>query len=486
MIFENRFSSRKLGSITSQIETGTKDKIPGDQKLTENSLAIIETHLVEADDDAIASMALNSPDEILSVERNCVVHSMAIPNDPLLQSNIGINLIGASKAWDISRDTKAVVAVIDTGVDLSHEDLSKNIWVNSAELNGLPGVDDDHNGYIDDINGWGFPEKSNDPTPGAYDGSDHGTHIAGIIGASANNKIGVAGIAWSTKMMALRVFSKTRNDAATSDIIESIYYAVNNGAQIINCSWGAEQTPSQAELDAYGFAESRGVLVVAAAGNDAKDASTYTPASISSVLAVGSFNSKFQMSSFSNFGSSVSVLAPGGDLMTSFGTGIDEEIFSTLPSNSYGYKRGTSSSAPFVSGLAALIKSILPQIDSQGLRELIKSGGDLVSIKKLGVTRTYSFINAPKTLNLAVQVSAKNPTCSNNCSLSGGADLSSTLSPSVTKFGGGGCSSFKNSDGAKSAASSGWDLFFLFSAFAPGLISRLVKALSKKKPQIFT
>lgn len=477
-IFLGGVTSRKIGFINTLKSSNSQEKVAND-----SGLSAIETHFLEIDDFDVQSLSLSTDGEILSVERNCYVHAMAIPSDPLTSSNIGLNLISAPKAWDIAHDSQAVVAVIDTGVDLAHEDLTANLWKNTAELRGLAGVDDDQNGYVDDIYGWGFHEKTADPSPGNYDGADHGTHVAGIIGAAGGNGLGTTGVAWSVKIMPLRVFSKTANDAATSDIIESIYYAVNNGAQIINCSWGAEQSPSQAELDAYKYADSKGVLVVAAAGNDSKDASLYTPAVIASVLAVGSINSQLQMSSFSNFGETVSVLAPGGDVVTSFGTGINEQIFSSLPGNSYGFKRGTSASAPFVSGLAALIKSILPKIDAQNLKSLIKNSGDFISVKKQGVASSYSFLNAQKALAQAVQIGTKNPNCSDNCVLSGSTNFSSTLSPVITKFGGGGCSGFKAADDSKSAASSPWDLAFLFSVFTPALIAnykKIVRYLIKK------
>jgi subtilisin family serine protease len=439
----------------------------------------IETFLAETYSDS-ALRELLATEGVLSVEKNCWIHSMALPNDPDISKNIGLSFIRASGAWSVISKSDVVVAVSDTGVDISHHDLQDNIWQNTAELNGLPGVDDDQNGFIDDINGWGFPEGSNDPSPGTYEGADHGTHVAGIIGSVGNNNTGSAGVAWSVKLMPLRAFKKSIDDAALSDLISSVYYAVNNGAQIVNCSWGAEGAPTQAEIDVFAYAESKGVLIVAAAGNESKNVSLYSPASISTVLAVGSINSRRELSSFSSYGLKIGVLAPGGDVVTTFGTGIDERIYSTVTGGGYDYKVGTSISAPFVTGVAALVKTLLPQITPKNMIQLLREAGDLASIRTGGVNVNYSILNAEKAVVFAQQVSQVNPNCSDNCIQSGTLDFSSTGAAAITHFGGGGCALFKQ-DGFKSAGTSPWDLSFIISALIPLLIDHLRKRTRRQK-----
>lgn len=443
--------------------------IPAENLYQKSSKKLISTHVAQLENESALEGLKNNP-QVLSIEPDCMVHIYALPNDPLAEANIGFKSINAPGAWDIRHETGVIVAVPDTGIDISHPDLAANIWTNLAELNGRPGVDDDGNGFVDDINGWAFPENSSDVTPGNYEESGHGTHVAGIIGAVGNNGIGTSGVAWAVKIMPIRVFKKSSNEAALSDLISSIYYAVNNGAQIINCSWGSEQAPSQAELDAFSLAEQKGVLIVAAAGNTAKDAKNFSPASISTVISIGSMNSRFELSTFSNFGKTVKILAPGGDIPTSFGVGLDEKIFSTLPGNSYGELRGTSVAAPFVAGGAALVKALLPKLSAAGLRALLFDGGDIINLRTDQVSHSYSRLNLLKLFSLTKQVATQNPNCVENCAQAGLAELASLSQTGIAKFGGGGCSTTSLQTNAK-AAGSAWDLAFLLSGFV-GFIAR--------------
>lgn len=420
---------------------------------------------------------IKNDSSVLSVEPNCYFRSFSLPNDPEYEKNVGFNLINLPQAWSYATSSSVVVAVPDMGVDISHPDLSDNIWKNQKELEGTSGVDDDGNGYVDDFHGWGFPENNNDVTPGNFEGSGHGTHVAGIIGAVGNNNLGVTGVVWKIKLMPLRIFRKNIDLATTEDIIKSIYYAVDNGAQIINCSWGAEQKPSLAEKDAYAFAESKGVFVVAAGGNSSKDVSNYSPASINSVLAVGSINSLFELSTFSSHGFKIELLAPGGDEKSNYGFGIDEEIYSTTLGG-YGYRRGTSVSTPFVSGVAALVKSFLPMIQPSEMIRLLKEGGDKLTIKVAGNEYQYTKLNAEKTLSLAFSTSLTQPDCKTNCAYSS-ANLNPVANnslPAPVKFGGG-CSlqtvHTRN-------ASAGWDVAFLISFFFPSAISRFRRLRRRK------
>ena len=469
--FHSDFEARKLGSSKYLSK-------PKNEKIAMSVDPAVEVYHIKSPVYSLEKLASTSG-KILSVEQNCVIHSFALPNDPQVSRNLGLSLINAPKAWDVAKKSNAIVAIIDTGVEVDHPDLSSNIWQNTAELNGQPGVDDDKNGYVDDISGWGSPEHDADITSGNYEGADHGTHVAGIVGAIGNNGFGTSGVLWSAKLMPLRVFKKNANEATTADIIEAIYYAVNNGAQVINCSWGAEQTPSKAERDAYNYAENNGVLVVAAAGNEAKDASTFSPASIPTVFAVGSMNSKSQLSTFSNYGNSISILAPGGDQKTSFGTGEDEEIFSTISSGQFGFKRGTSTSAPYVSGVAALVRAILPKISPKNLRDLLKATGQKVQVKKQGLFISYPGLDAFTAVSMAASIAVNNPACSDNCILSGTANLSSAAPAMISRFGGGGCSAQNLENKTKDSATASADLAFILSAFAHLAVVNLKKFLKK-------
>lgn len=269
-------------------------------------------------------------------------------------------------AWSEAQGEGVTVAIIDTGIDITHEDLSQNIWQNSGEIpdNGL---DDDMNGYIDDIKGWNFFDDNNK----VYEDNSaseewHGTHIAGIIAGVKDNEEGIAGVAPQSKIMPLKVFSD--GTAYTSDIIEAISYAEAMGAKIVNCSFGGtDENPALREA-----IEASDMIFVTAAGNSQIDidANPVYPASYNStnIITVSSINKDGVLSAFSNYGeSTVDVAAPG------------ENILSTLPNNMYGYTSGTSMAAAFVSGEAALILEQYGEITPDEIKEKIISTSDRLS-----------------------------------------------------------------------------------------------------------
>jgi subtilisin family serine protease len=277
--------------------------------------------------------------------------------------------IGMPDAWMHSTgDRRVTVAVIDTGVDYYHPDLADNVWSNPKEIPGN-GLDDDGNGYIDDVHGYDFVSGDGDP----MDDHGHGTHISGTIGAVGNNRIGVAGVCWTVSIMALKAFDDTGNgDVAAT--IEAIHYAIQNGARIINASWG-ENDKSRALEDVIARATAAGVLFVAAAGNDNSDALFY-PAAYPHVVAVAATDAKDRRAKFSNFGSFVAVAAPG------------DNIYSTLPNNSYGFFSGTSMATPHVSGVAALVLSLHPEFTPDELANVLRNSVDaIVPDKYIGTGR---------------------------------------------------------------------------------------------------
>ena len=249
---------------------------------------------------------------------------------------------GVTGAWDKSMGDGVTIAVIDTGIDIAHEDLAENIWNNSKEIPDN-GIDDDGNGKIDDINGWNFSDDSNLVCDNSNIADEnHGTHIAGIIAAIKDNTKGILGVAPLAKIMPLKVFKSGK--AYTSDIINAIQYAENMGVRIINCSWGSiDDNPVLKEV-----IQNSNMLFVCAAGNNSAniDSNPVYPAAFdcSNIITVASVNRNGLLSGFSNYGENgVHVAAPG------------EGIESTLTGNSYGENSGTSMAAAFVSGEAALV-----------------------------------------------------------------------------------------------------------------------------------
>ena len=228
--------------------------------------------------------------------------------------------INVLRAWSITKGSKDVkIAVIDTGVDYTHPDLKDQIDVNLAELNGKPGVDDDGNGFVDDIYGYDFANKDGDP----QDGHGHGTHCAGVIGASHNN-IGVAGIMANVKIVPIK-FLTDDGSGETIDAIAAIDYGIKRGVNVMSNSWGGGDKEQSLE-DAIKAAESAGITFVAAAGNESanNDSTASYPANyeVGNVISVGSYTSTGAKSSFSNYGlKSVHVTAPGSNILSTYKNG---------------------------------------------------------------------------------------------------------------------------------------------------------------------
>lgn len=275
--------------------------------------------------------------------------------------------INVIPAWEESTGEDIIVAVIDTGIDITHEDLSQNIFENSSEI-ARNGLDDDGNGYVDDTNGWNFVVNSNEVYNEQSDADEmHGTHIAGIIAAVKDNEKGIVGVAPGAKILALKVFQGGK--AYTSDIIEAITYAETIGTKVVNCSWGSTEYNMALEE----AIENSNMLFIAAAGNNSEsiDENPMYPAAFDSenILSVASMNSEGELSGFSNYGvDSVDIVAPG------------EMIYSTIPENNYGYLDGTSMAAAFVAGEAALISKKYEDIEATEIKQLIANTTDVIDV----------------------------------------------------------------------------------------------------------
>ena len=285
--------------------------------------------------------------------------------------------INITKAWDITKgstgDKIIKIAVIDTGVDYNHPDLKAQIDINETELSGSAGVDDDGNGFIDDIYGYDFAGKDGNP----MDGHGHGTHCAGVIGAS-HNSAGIAGVMKNVKILPIKFLSDA-GSGETIDAISAIDYAIKRGVHVMSNSWGGGDK-EQSLLDAITAAEAAGITFVAAAGNESNnnDSTPSYPANydVSNVISVGSYTAAGAKSSFSNYGKkTVHVTAPGSS------------ILSTYKNSGYASLSGTSMATPHVAGVVGLILSQSPELTPLQIKErLIKTSVQTTKLKSSSVS----------------------------------------------------------------------------------------------------
>ena len=313
-------------------------------------------------EEAVAALQRNP--NVLYAEPDFVVRAAVTPNDPGYGNLWGMTNIKAPTAWNTATGSpEFAIAIIDTGIDRSHADLQGNLWQNAGE--SLNGLDDDGNGYVDDLYGWDFAYGDNDPS----DVHGHGTHVAGTVGARGNNGAGVAGVNWQVKLVALK-FLDDSGSGSTSNAIKAVQYATSNGIRVSNNSWGGGGY-SQSLYDAISASKSVGHLFVAAAGNSSvnNDATAHYPSSynLDNVIAVASITSSDALSSFSNYGAtSVDIGAPGSS------------IYSTVPGG-YGTMSGTSMATPHVAGAAALLTGLHPAWSYGAIRDAILSTARPVS-----------------------------------------------------------------------------------------------------------
>lgn len=343
----------------------------------------------------------NNPD-VINIEPNYIYHieSDETPNDPLYTDQWALKNIDAAKAWKIATGEGIIVGVVDTGIDFTHPDLINQLWINKPEdinkngkfepwdskiqKNGiygdLNGIDDDGNGYVDDVIGYDFVDqtvfnlgdsKNIDPIP--TDEHGHGTETSGVIAAEQNNHIGISGLAFDSKVMMLRAFDATGN-AESDDIASSIVYAVLQGAKVLNFSFG-EVYSSTIIHDAVKFAYSLGCVMAASSGNNNWNLPHY-PSDYKEVISVGASTDKNLKASLSNYGNRLDLLAPGQSIMT------------TIPNGEYGKKSGTSFSAPYVCGTAALLLENNPDLSPSEIKGILQESavdkGDIAWDLKYG------------------------------------------------------------------------------------------------------
>lgn len=377
VVFKQPKNIRSLSGLRS-LDLKVDSSVNEDTFLISSSKINFRSAQLESETQKILTQLKALP-EVLIAEPNYIWHANVKPNDLSYGKLWGLkNLtapgidINAEMAWNTTTgSSQVIVACIDTGIDYTHPDLKDNMWINKKELNGKKGFDDDGNGFKDDVYGYNFvaSSKSFDPK----DDDIHGTHTAGTIGAKGNNRLGVVGVNWNVKLMALK-FLDADGSGTNEDAIRAIDYARKMGAKIMSNSWGGPDN-SLILKAAIERARKAGILFVAAAGNEGQDNDKWAsfPANynLDNIISVASINSLGELSSFSNYGlKKVHVAAPG------------EGIWSTVPGNKFMSLDGTSMATPHVSGVAALLLSHKPQMSYLQLKEsIIKSAKPLKSLQ---------------------------------------------------------------------------------------------------------
>ncbi len=318
-------------------------------------------------------------------------------NDPAMNQKWGLTQNQIGKAWKISQGSKRIkVAIIDTGLDVKHEDLKDNLWKNAGEIGfddlgrdkATNGKDDDGNGFVDDVYGWNFVKNNSDLS----DNHGHGTHIAGIVGAVGGNGKGISGVSPEVSLMILKYYDpKGYGEDNLKNTIKAIHYAIDNGAHIINYSGGGLEYSAD-EKAAIEKARKRGILFIAAAGNERSnsDLKKYYPAdyNLDNIISVTAIDDKTRVLPSSNYGIlTVDIAAPGNN------------IYSTLPDNKYGFMTGTSQATAYVSGVAALVLAHHTDYKPIEVAKYLKNTGDIVDSLK-GKTKHTRRLNSYRALSI--------------------------------------------------------------------------------------
>jgi len=339
---------------------------------------------------------LSSDPSIQYVEPNYMVYTNAVPSDPLVPEMWFLNNISAFKAWDKAPNGKdVIVAVIDSGSQFDHNDLKGNIWINKNEIRDN-NIDDDKNGYVDDIVGWDFYAEDNMPyaelypvqVPSREPGcivdktkkqyESHATHVAGTIAAMGNNDLGIVGVSSHVKIMPIRALGSPCGGGDTLSILEAVLYAANNGARIINLSIGGYQH-LQTEESVFKAVSDKGILIVVSAGNESNnnDSSERSyPASYNAdgILSVAATDTNDALAGFSNYGvKNVDIAAPGVSILSTYPYGENDP-----PKSGYKFSSGTSMAAPVMSGAAALLLSQNPTLTNIQLKQILMMSSDKI------------------------------------------------------------------------------------------------------------
>jgi hypothetical protein len=402
-----------------------KDELFADKKINnrllssnqQNLLSKLQNYIVvnidEKNQDNILS-DLSNQSGIIEILPNTIFTIDKIevsPNDPEYSKQWNLKQINIEKAWQKATGKGVIVGVIDTGVDFEHPDIKPNLWINSAEdinhngtfepwsvnevRNGVTGdfdgIDNDHNGYIDDVIGYDFVDQETPsfgdyhiPDPIPEDEGEHGTNVIGVIAAKANNQIGIAGVAFDAKILMAKAFDITGN-AESDDIAKAIVYAVMNGAKVLNFSFG-DDYPSPIVYDAIKFAYSMGTVMFASSGNNGWY-QPHFPSDHPEVISVGASNDAKSRWSLSNYGSFLDIIAPGSG------------IYTTAVGGQYKFASGTSLSAPHASGVAALILELNPDLTPNEVKSIMQTNAEDIGDKGWDIESGSGIIDAGKCVN---------------------------------------------------------------------------------------
>lgn len=303
------------------------------------------------------------------VEPAWINHLTFHPDDSLLSRQYYLNLIKAFDAWDITPGSEGVVvAIVDSGIDRDHPDIVNNLWYNDADP--IDGLDNDNNGYVDDYSGWDFGgarkndnnDEDNDPGITKGGSHSHGTSVGGLVGATVNNRIGLAGVGNHCKVVFTKHMADDMDDTELSllNTYSGILYAALLGVDVINCSWGSDFR-SQIGQDLINYVvEDLDIVVVAAAGNTGTEKDDHYPSGYDNVLSVSAIDAQLKKSSFTSYGKTVDITAPGSSIAV------------LTYNDDYGNQQGTSFSSPIVAGAAALVRTYRPELTAQQVSELLR------------------------------------------------------------------------------------------------------------------
>jgi serine protease len=392
--FSKLFSKYGVTKVTRPFHQASDD---------ENLSAVIQVYFTNYNKASLFIDELSRSRQVVYAEKIPTIKTDAVPNDPLYSSCPHLTQINAPNAWNVFNGSSNItVAVVDNAIMWNHADLAGNVYTNTAEAGGTTGVDDDGNGYIDDINGWDAADNDNSPLP-PNTNIFHGTHVAGIAGARTDNSVGVSSIGWNIKIIPVKGEpSASGSNFSVTNGYEGILYSVKAGARIISCSWGGANyaITQQYVID---YAWNRGSIIIASAGNNNNNSFNY-PGAYNNVYCVAAVTGSDVKWSLSSYGSWVDISAPG------------ENILSTMPyvgTPTYQPQSGTSMATPMVAGLAALMLSKSPNMTRTDVLNCISNTA--VNIYTLAGNSSYSGslgagrIDAFAAMNCAATFSALPP-----------------------------------------------------------------------------
>lgn len=414
--------------------------LPNNSLLSRTELDLIYHIEFDFDNSLRLAKEINSIPEVTYCVPEAYYEFCELPNDPLYNDQWGLEIIGLASAWDKAKAGRnIIIGVVDSGIDTDHNDLKSQMFVNTKEIPGN-GIDDDDNGFVDDVSGWDFVgnitaveasnrqwKPNNNPKP-AFDNNDHGTHVAGIAAATTNNGIGMSSVSWNATILPIKCAMDNLSAQTGSRNVyrpyDGMMYAAMMGADVINCSWSSDYNdPLMNEVIEYVL--SKDIAIVAAAGNFIinNDEIPFYPASLPGIFAVGSINKAGSPSGFTHYGVSVDIFAPG------------ESIVSTMPKNIYNTKTGSSMAAPFVTGVVALLKSAKPGISSEEIRQRIRSSAKLYG-KSMHLQERFFFgaLDAGAALNNNFSGGKSTPGISVESVYIEGKDAITTSNPTMIKF----------------------------------------------------